>query len=261
MKRNRLFELSGIAFVGLVLVAIVGVSGGTPGTGASGDELATFYNDNDVRQFIGTFVLAAATPFAVLFGIALAARGKRPDGGLSGWGYVLLSGSVLVAGSVLLTAFVHFALASGGDEEISPTALEALNSLDGNTWVAFNTAFGVMMVGAAGVLIQEGARVWLGRIALVLGIAAFIPFADFFALLGTLLWFIAASIVLARGTTDGARVGAPGAASALAGDGTRPGGVPSPAVPHAVTVRFRCCRGSFGPSPRTARGSPPRGSA
>ncbi len=197
---NRLFQLSGVVFVVLVVVTVVGISGSTPGVGASADELATFYNENDVRQGIGTFVLAAAAPFVLLFGIGLATTyGARREGGLSGWGYVLLTGTILVAGSVLVTAFVHFALANGGDEQISPTALEALNSLDGNTWMMFNPALGVMMLGAAGALLSAGTLRWLGWIALVLGIAAFVPFADFLALLGALLWIVVTSIVLARG--------------------------------------------------------------
>jgi hypothetical protein len=183
--------------VALVLVAIVGIGGGTPGTGASSEELATFYDENAIRQGIGTFVLAAATPFVVLFGIGLATTLEpRRGGGMSSWGYVLLSGTILVASSVLLAAFVHFALANGGDEKISPTALEALNSLDGNTWMAFNPAFGVMMLGAAGMLLSARALRWLGWIALVLGMAAFVPFADFFALLGTLIWIVVMSVVL-----------------------------------------------------------------
>lgn len=39
---------------------------------------------------------------------------------------------------------------------------------------------------------------WLGWIALVLGVAAFTPFADSFALLLTLVWITVTSILLAR---------------------------------------------------------------
>jgi hypothetical protein len=211
--QQRLFQLSGIAFVALVLVAIVGIGGSTPGTGESGEKLASFYADNAVRQGIGTFVLAAAAAFIVLFGIGLATTlASRRESGLSGWGYVLLSGTTLVASSALLAAFVHFALANGTDENISPTALEALNSLDGNMWMVFNPALGVMMVGAAGVLVSAGALRWLGWIALVLGIALFIPFADFFALLATLIWIVVTSAVLVRGKPAAAHVALPGTA-------------------------------------------------
>jgi hypothetical protein len=197
--QQKLFRLSGIAFVVLVVLSVVAIGGGTPDAGAPGNELARFYDGNALRQGISAFVLAAATPLIVFFGIGIATSvGSRRAGGMSGWAYVLLSGTILVAGSVLVSAFVHFALANGGDEGVSPTALEALNSLDGNTWMVFNPAFGVMMLGAAGVFLSVRVRRWVGWSALCLGIAAFVPFADFFALLGTLLWIAVTSIVLAR---------------------------------------------------------------
>ena len=194
MDAKRLFPLSGIAFVVLVVATIVGVGGSTPGTDASASELAAFYGDHAVRQGLGSFLLAAAVPFVVVFGIGLATRA----GELSIWSYVLIAGTILVAGAVLLTAVVHFALANGADEDISPVALQALNSLDGNTWMAFNPAFGVMMLGAAGVLISARVLTWLGWIALVVGVAAFIPIADFFALLATLLWIVVTGVTLTR---------------------------------------------------------------
>jgi hypothetical protein len=46
----------------------------------------------------------------------------------------------------------------------------------------------------------------------VLGIAAFLPFVDFFALLGTLLWILVASIVLARVTRTASYASLPGPA-------------------------------------------------
>lgn len=213
MRQQRLLALSGIAFVGLALAGVVGVGGSTPGTKASGEELASFYGDHALRQGIASFLLAVAALFVVLFGIGLATRFTSRDGSLSVWGYVLIAGTILVAGAVLVSAFAHFALANGGDENISPAALQALNSLDGNTWMTFNPALGVMMLGAAGTLLSVGVQRPLGWIALVLGIAAFIPFADFFALLVTLLWIVVTGIVLARsGERESAYVAAPGPA-------------------------------------------------
>ena len=73
--------------------------------------------------------------------------------------------------------------------------------LDADSWLAFNSAFGVMLLGAAGCLIPRlGRHRWLAWAALVLGILLFIPFADFFALILTLLWMIVVSIMLFRGS-------------------------------------------------------------
>ena len=206
MQTAKLFILSGIAFVALVLVAVIGIGGSTPGTDDSASELASFYSDHSTRQGIAAFLLAASIPFVVFFGVGLSKRLGDPDGAISSWGYVLLGGTILVAGALLVTAFVHFALASGPDEDVSPTALQALNALDGSTWMFFNPAFGVMMLGAAGTLLSAGVLRWLGWIALVVGVAAFIPVADFFALLLTLLWILVAGIALARGTSENSLV-------------------------------------------------------
>jgi hypothetical protein len=203
LEAKGLLPLGGIAFVVLIVAAVVGVGGATPGTDASASELASFYSDHAVRQGLGSFLLAASTPFVLFFGIGLAtALGARQAGGLTAWAYVLLAGTTLVAGAVLLTAVVHFALANGADEGASGVALQALNALDGNTWMAFNPAFGVMMLGAAGTLLSGRALRWLGWVALVLGVAAFIPIADFFALLGTLLWIVVTGIALTRGKAE-----------------------------------------------------------
>jgi hypothetical protein len=45
---------------------------------------------------------------------------------------------------------------------------------------------------------------WLGWAALVLGVALFIPFADFFALLLTLIWILVVSVMLGRSGDVGA---------------------------------------------------------
>ena len=199
MNTTRLFSLGGVLFVALVVITIVGVGGSTPGTDASAAELASFYDDNAIRQGIGSFMLAAAAPLIVFFGIGLALKLASPAGsGLSPWGYVLLAGTILVAGAVLLAATAHFALANAGDERLAPAGLQALNAIDGNTWMMFNPAFGVMMLGAAGVLLSARVLTWLGWAALVVGVAAFVPFADFFALLLTLVWIVVVSIALAR---------------------------------------------------------------
>ena len=59
-----------------------------------------------------------------------------------------------------------------------------------------------MMLGAAGLLLTETVLPrWLGWLALVLGVALFIPFADFIALIIALLWIIVVSVMLYLGAT------------------------------------------------------------
>jgi hypothetical protein len=67
-----------------------------------------------------------------------------------------------------------------------------------------------MLIGAAGCILRAATVVprWLGWAALVLGVLLFIPFADFIALLLTLVWILVVSVVMY------ARAGAGGAAPA-----------------------------------------------
>jgi hypothetical protein len=144
----------------------------------------------------------------VFFASALAAR-LGLDGGHQHrpvWERVVLAGSAITASATVVAALIHFALSDGADQNVSPVALQALNVLDGNVWLPFNSGLGVMMLGAAGLLLTETPLPrWLGWIALVLGIALFIPYADFFALVITLLWIIVASVMLYRGSSSADR--------------------------------------------------------
>lgn len=196
MTSSRLFPLSGIVLVAL-LVASLFVGGATPDSGATAAEVASFYEDDLARQYLGAFLLAAAAPFAVLFGIGLA--DALSDGMRSRWGDVVRAGSILVAGAVLLGASVHLAVVDGGDQAISDTALQALNTLDGNTWMPMTSGVGVLLLGAAGAMLSARAHPVLGWSALVLGIALFLPFVNLVAVIPSALWVVTASLVTARG--------------------------------------------------------------
>jgi hypothetical protein len=200
MALRRLLPLSGIVFVVLALLAVVAVSGSTPGSDASAAKVLSFYDAHNVRQGIAAFVLAASVPFLVAFGASLTSTlWPREGDPRPVWQLVLIGGTVLTGAALLLAALIHFALADGGDQRISGSGLQALNVVDNNFWMPLNSALGVMMLGAAGSLLGtlRGYR-WLGWAALVLGIALFIPFADFFALLLTLIWIIVTSLMMFR---------------------------------------------------------------
>ena len=199
MDIRRLLPLSGIAFVVLVVVPVVALGGDHPESDGSPAEVVAAYADDAAQQGVAAFLLAASAPFLVFFASALAARL-----GLNGghqhrpiWERVVLAGSAITASAAVIAALIHFALADGADNEVSPEALQALNVLDNNVWLPFNSGLGVMMLGAAGLLLTE--RVlprWMGWLALLLGVALFVPFADFIALIITLVWIIVVSVML-----------------------------------------------------------------
>ena len=199
MTSKKLLPLSGIVFVVSILVTVIGIGGSTPDTDASAQKFFTYYDANNGRQVLAAFLIAAAVPFLVFFGVSLAA------GGRSFWELVVIVGTGLAATGFLLTALIHFALADAPGSHAAPESVKTLGILDGDFWVAVNAALGVLMLGAAGTMLQRRMR-WLGWPALVIGVALFIPFADFFALLLTGLWIMVTSVVLSREATESAPV-------------------------------------------------------
>ena len=119
-----------------------------------------------MRQGIAAFLLAAAAPFLPLFAASLAAlAGASAFTSRELWRRILLRGSIIVGAVTMVMALIHFALANGADD-VAPAALQALNLLDGNFWVAANPSLGAMMLGAAGWLIgRVGIYNWLGFIS------------------------------------------------------------------------------------------------
>jgi hypothetical protein len=195
---RRWLPLSGIVFVVLALVAVIALSGDTPESTASGSEVATFYDDEQVRQAIAAFVFVASIPFLVLFASSIAAA-VRGSGAPRVWEHLVVGGSLMTGAIIALLGAIIFAKTDGATNGAAPEALQALNVVDGNSWVAFNATLGVMMLGAAGCLVaRTGGYRRLGWIALVLGIALFIPFADFIALILTLVWILVLSVMLFR---------------------------------------------------------------
>lgn len=197
---GRLLPLSGAAFVVLAVAAIAGFGGDTPDGNATAAKVSSFYQAHQNRQQFAAFLLAASVPLLVFFGVYLAftlwpaQAGRRPY-----WQAVLAGGSVLAAAAFVMSAFVHFALADSADSVSAGTA-QGLNVLDADTWIAFNSCLGVMMLGAGGSLIPRiGIYRVLGWLALLFGVALLIPFADFFGLLLSGIWIIVVSVMLFRG--------------------------------------------------------------
>jgi hypothetical protein len=196
MTLRKLLPCSGIALVALIAVSVV-CGGSTPGSTAHGAEVAAYYDAHQARLFVVSFIFGLAAFTAVLFASWLA-RSLRSDDGTSVSDRVLLGGGVMFASALGFVGAANFALADS-PKKVSGPALQALNLLLNDSWVFWNSALGVFMLGAAGACLTSavGYR-WLGRIALVLGVALFIPFADFFALLASGLWIIAITVALSR---------------------------------------------------------------
>ncbi len=196
MSVKRLLPVAGIVFVGLIVASLL-VGGNTPGDTASGAKLASYYDAHQTRVMLAAFLLAATAPFLIAFVASLATRWADGDR-FSVWQLMLVGGSVLAAAAFGITALLTMGLAEAPDK-LSGNALQAVNVLNESTWMMFNPALGVMMLGAAGTLLSRPAgHRWLGWVALALGVFLFVPFADFVALLATGAWIIVTSVLELR---------------------------------------------------------------
>lgn len=201
MAVDRLLRLGGVAFVVVVVISVL-VAGGTPDWGARANEVASFYGDEPVRQKLSAFVLAASMPFLLFFAASLAGfrrpADERPH---LPWRWVLLGGSAVAAATIAIGAMIHLALADAAGAT-TPEGLQVLNVLDGHVVYVLAAATGVMMLGAAGWLVgRAGTFGWLGRTALVLGVAAFIPLISVLALLLSFVWIVVTSVALFRASS------------------------------------------------------------
>jgi hypothetical protein len=208
MRLRKVLPLSGIALVALIVLGVL-LGGSTPASTAAGTKVASYYDSHQARMIIVSFVLAAAGVFIVVFASTLGRSLSAADGI---WDRVLLGGGIVFAAAAGFVGAVNFALADS-PTKVSGSALQALNLLGSDSWVLWNAALGVFMLGAAGAwLASARGRRWVGWVALVLGVALFIPFADFFAFLASGLWIIGISIALFREGLQPAYATAPSAA-------------------------------------------------
>jgi hypothetical protein len=190
---RRFAPLSGIVFVVLIVVGFGPLANKTPGIKKTPAEIADFYSKHHSREAAAAFVVAFATLFLVLF-VASAWSLLRDEGHV--WTSMFFGAGILAAAGFLVGACIHYALADGAHHGIDPAAVQALNAIDADDFLAFGIGVAIMMLGAAGALIpRSGALKVLGWLALVIGIVSFTP-AGFIGFIAAGLWIIAASIVL-----------------------------------------------------------------
>ena len=116
-------------------------------------------------------------------------------------------GGTIAGMGFLLAAALSFGLAEGSQNGFTPETLQGLSGLSNEAQVIFSGGIGIMLFGAAALLMgRPGLLKILGWVALIIAIAIFAPLSVgliAFALSG--LWILVVSIMLAaRGTAQAA---------------------------------------------------------
>jgi hypothetical protein len=195
MSAKAIGPLTGILFVILVIVAFL-VSGETPSTDDSRQEIVDFYLDNDVSQQAASALLALGCVALIFFLGSLRRALRAAAGDEGGLSTVVLVGGLVIAVGASIFAGIGFTLGDAADE-LPPEAILTLNALNSDMFftVAVGTAVFNLALGLA-VLRHGGLPRALGWVALVIGIAGLTP-AGFFAFLATGIVIVWASVVLA----------------------------------------------------------------
>jgi hypothetical protein len=199
MNSGRLAPLSGLAFVVVLVLAFVVVSGSTPDISDSASKITNYYNDNQGREIGAAVTVMLAALFLAVFTAFFRTYLRDSGDGEELWpNLAFLGGTVAVAG-LLVAVGVHFALVDGADKNISPVAMQALNAIDSDNFFAFAFPLGLMLLGAAGAILRGGAALpkWMAWVAIVLMVVFFTP-AGFAAFGLTGIWIIVASILMYR---------------------------------------------------------------
>jgi hypothetical protein len=197
MRSNRLAPLSGIAFVVLLILGFAVFGGDTPDIDDSGSKIVDYYADHQGSQIATGILVALSTIFLAVFVVSLRDYLRSTGDGGDFWPTLALVGGVVSVAGFLVAVGVHFALIDGGDKNISPDAMVALNAIDNDNFFSFALPLGIVMLGATGAILKAGAALprWLGWAALVLFVVQFTP-AGFVAFGLTGIWIIVASILM-----------------------------------------------------------------
>jgi hypothetical protein len=190
----RWLPLTGIVFVGLIVAGIL-TGGDTPSVSDSPEEIAAFYTDNKDRLRIGVQIFGIGLVVAVFFASYLRSVLDRGDGENGLLSRVAFAGIILFAIGGAIDATLLIAMIEIVDD-VDPTQIQTLQGVWDNDYIPlavglslFNLASGLSIV------MHRSLPVWLGWLAIVIGIVAVSP-VGFFAFLATGVWILIVRVML-----------------------------------------------------------------
>ncbi len=207
---SRLAPLTGIVFVGLLIVTFA-VGSGTPGVHATGAKVISYYKAHHGKQMASNFFGALGVVFLLFFAATLRSFLRRVENArpLAALGF---GGAVVLAVGGASFSALGWSLADARNS-LDPSAAQALNVLSNDFFWPFGVGVAVFGIGY-GLAIARSAALppWLGWIAFVLGILGVTPLS-FFAFLALLAWTLVVSTLLYTRGRSAAPIASASAAS------------------------------------------------
>ena len=182
--------LAGVVSALLFVVSFV-TGGSTPDDNASGQHVIQWYTAHHDQQMLSNLLVGLAMFFLVVFATTLASHIRRGDR----WIATGALGGAVCAG-VGLSAIVSFGFVLAHDtKDLTASSAQTLNLLQNDFFLP--TVLGFALFGVLGGLAVVTGRIlpaWMGWVLFAIGIAALVSPISWFALLGTMLWVLIASI-------------------------------------------------------------------
>lgn len=205
VRRPRdLTVLTGALFV-LGVVGAYFAWGGTPDGDASPGTVIAHYTAHRTQGIVAAIVLAVMTVPALAFAARLRERARLAMGADSTLSNLVFGAGVLMAMGFLAAAVIHLALADYA-RVLDPSAAQALNALDGDSFVLLVPGIGTLVLAGSLIAIRSSLLpTWLGWAGIPVAVAMFTP-VGFFAMAVAGVWVIVISVLLwARGDSGSSR--------------------------------------------------------
>jgi hypothetical protein len=196
---------TGPIFALLFLVGGMALDTDGPGEKASGAKVIKFFDAREGRGLISVFATPLLVALLILFAAGLRSRARRQ--GTSGVGAtVMLAGAVLWSAGILLGSMLTLAIMSAADHN-QPGVAQAANVIAAADWLPFIGGIAIFMIGAGlQVLASRVVPVWLGWVALVVGIVSLAGPGGFIGYILAPVWMLVVGILLAVRREDSASV-------------------------------------------------------
>ena len=191
---ERFAPLAGVIFFLLVVAAAV-VGGETPSTEDPTGEVVSFWEDEEGKQIASSILLAWASVFFVWFAASWRAAIAGAEGGAGRLASIVYGGAVIFATGAAGLASVAFGAAeTAGD--VPPAVTQTLSVLNSVLFFPLAVGISLFLLGSAVAILRTRVLpVWLGWVALVLGVLAVTP-VGFWALLAGIVLIVVFSILL-----------------------------------------------------------------
>jgi hypothetical protein len=195
-RLERLAPLTGALFAAVFAIGFVG-GGDTPDTKASGEEVIAHYHDSS-KAYLALFSLMIAGVLFLFFAGVLRDAMRSTDRAPGWLGTVAFGGAVVYAVALGIFGIGQVALADAADLG-QPQVAQALNIFDNNNFLPAVIGLATIALAVAWhTLRSRMLPVWVGWVALVLGLLAFAGPAGFIAFLTFPILVLILSLLLYR---------------------------------------------------------------